>query len=328
MRLGFSGIITAALLTFAAPAFAEPTASERAIAQTLFDEGRALMKAGKHAEACPKLEESQRLDPAGGTLLHLGACYEAANKLASAWSTFHSALSQANRDKRADRADAARERIAGIEPKLSKLVIEVPPGVASLEGLEVTRDGAKVGAGQFGTAVPVDAGVVKIVVSAKGKRSHTAEITIGKEPSTQRVEIPLLADEQAGPVDTKKDDARPIPVPPPDEPPDGGPQRVAGIAMGAIGLAFGIVGGVFGGLTMMKKSEAEEHCNSANLCDQEGLDIQEEGILFGNIATTGFVAGGTFIGVGLIVFFTAPSGDGSGTTASIAPNGFQLIHTW
>ncbi|NUO49636.1 MAG: hypothetical protein HOV80_12335 [Polyangiaceae bacterium] len=329
MRLRFALPLAAAIGLWSASAFAQPTAEDRAIAQTLFDEGRALMNAGKHAEACPKLEESQRLDPAGGTLLHLGACYEGAGKLASAWSTFHSALSQANKDKRADRADAARERIAALEPKLSKLTIVVPPAVADLTGVQITRNGVKVGAGQFGSAIPVDAGVVKIVAKATGKRAYETEITVGKEPSTPRVEIPALEDE---PVSAP---ATPPPVPnqqPTSDtetaPNDGGPQRAAGIALGSIGLAAGIVGGVFGGLALMKQGEAEDHCNEQNLCSQEGLDIQEEGVLFGNIATAGLAAGGALFGTGLIVFLTAPSDEGATTTAAVSPNGFRLIHRW
>lgn len=51
-------------------------------ADVLFDEGTALMNAGKYAEACPKLEQSLKLDPGIGGMLWLADCYERAGRTA------------------------------------------------------------------------------------------------------------------------------------------------------------------------------------------------------------------------------------------------------
>ena len=51
-------------------------ASDVARADLAFREGRALLTEGNYDAACPKLEESQRLDPALGTLVNLAVCYE------------------------------------------------------------------------------------------------------------------------------------------------------------------------------------------------------------------------------------------------------------
>jgi serine/threonine-protein kinase len=332
VRLGPAVVLVASILAASSGssgARAEPTAAERAVAQTLFDEARTLVAASKFAEACPKLEESQRLDPAGGTLLHLAACYEGAGRLASAWSTFHGALSQALRDKRPDRAEVARARIAAIEPNLSKVAIDVPPEVASTKGLEVRRGDAVVGAGQFGTALPVDPGVIQIVVTAPGKRPFSRDVTVGNEPTVQRVAVPVLED--------LPPEAAPSPAPPPkpkpvvleQPPPDGEPQRIAGIVVGSLGLAIGAVGGVFGGLALARKGEAEDHCNEANLCDAEGIAIQEEGVTFGNVSTALIAVGGAALATGIIVFFTAPSSSSpASASAAISPNGARLTITW
>ncbi len=60
----------------ASPASAQDAAKKKKSAELLFQEGQQLIKDGKHAAACPKFEQSQKLDPAIGTLLNLAHCYE------------------------------------------------------------------------------------------------------------------------------------------------------------------------------------------------------------------------------------------------------------
>src|SRR6188768_4533635 len=97
------------------PAHAEAGAAQKAAAESLFDDGLKAMKSGHFAEACPKLEESERIDPAIGTLLYLGECYEKTGRTASAWATFREAASLANTSNQADRARVASARAQGLE---------------------------------------------------------------------------------------------------------------------------------------------------------------------------------------------------------------------
>jgi hypothetical protein len=94
MRVKSRVIAASALLlslSLAPRALADPTAEDRAAADTLFREGRALVKQGRYAEGCSKLVVSQKLDPTGGTLLALADCYELNGQTASAWATFSDA---------------------------------------------------------------------------------------------------------------------------------------------------------------------------------------------------------------------------------------------
>ena len=126
-------------------------ADDKAAAQALFDQGRKLMEQGRFAEACPKLESSEHLDPGAGTLLNLAACYEKNGQTASAWVTYTDAAT-ASQERHPDWAARAQGRAKALFPTLSHLVIQVPSAV---QGLEVKRDGKTLASGSQGTPMPV-----------------------------------------------------------------------------------------------------------------------------------------------------------------------------
>src|SRR5690242_14086811 len=109
-----------AALLCTAPAFAQ-----KAEANVLFDEGRALMTKKDYAGAISKLEQSQQLDPAVGTLLNLGECYLALGRTASAWSAYRDAASLAATTKQADRERYASKKAQELEARLSRLEVGV-----------------------------------------------------------------------------------------------------------------------------------------------------------------------------------------------------------
>src|SRR3954467_7016553 len=82
------GLCLAMPVAFPRAAHADATLADKAAAQSLFDQGRSLMTKGQYAQACPKLAESQRLDPGLGTQFNLADCYEHLGQTASAWAGF------------------------------------------------------------------------------------------------------------------------------------------------------------------------------------------------------------------------------------------------
>jgi hypothetical protein len=187
-------IVLAAAALCANPrlARADEPAQGSQIAQSLFDDGRVLMDAGRYAEACPKFADSHRLDPAGGTLLNLALCYELEGKTASAWAAFRDALSVAVRDQRRDRQELAEQHIAALGAKLTRLAVMVPKAVAA-SAPEITFDRANLPSAAWNTAIPVDPGEHRIVVTAEGHprwetsvlttepgRTYTAEVSLAE----------------------------------------------------------------------------------------------------------------------------------------------------
>ena len=118
-RLAWVAIAAGVAGVAAAPriALADETPVQRA--ERLFGEGKSALEAGHYAEACPKLAESQSLDPAAGTLLALGLCHEGEGKTATAWRELRQALEASQRAGRKDRADIWRRTTSIISRRSS-----------------------------------------------------------------------------------------------------------------------------------------------------------------------------------------------------------------
>ncbi len=304
-----SAVLVLAMLS-APRAGAAPSTEDRALATELFKQGRDLMTAGKAEEACPKLAESHRLDPGGGTVLNLALCYEAIGRLASAYSAFNDALAMARRDERDDRVTIATEHLASVEPRLSRLIIEVPPG-SELPELEVRRDGSEVARAAWGSAMPVDGGSHEISVRAPGRRPWSATVTVQNESDKQTVVVPLLEAEPA-PATAPPPPLAPTPTPAPVERPvpqqgsNGTTQRTWGFIAGGVGV-LGLGAGTYFGLqALSKRDESEALCRPS--CTVRGSELSKEATTSADWSTASFGVGIAALGLGAYLVLSA--GDG------------------
>jgi len=305
----FLGSLVAAHL-FSAASFAGP-AEQRAAADALFREGRTLVKQGQFAAGCAKLEASQKLDPAPGTLLALADCFEKDGRLASAWSTWNdaAALSRQRNDKR--RIETAEKRARELEPKLPKLEIDVPPESA-VEGLAVKRNDTPVDAAIFGSTVPVDPGEHAISATAPGREPWSTTVTVKPEPGVTNVRIPELVKLPEPKVETPPPPPveKPKPPPPPPPPPKtSSGQRTVGLVFVGLGVAGVLAGATFGGLTFLNVSKAEGQCDSSTppRCSQDGLDLYRTANTTATVSNISLAAGGAVLLTGIIVTALAPS---------------------
>src|SRR5215216_964477 len=102
------------------------SAQDTTRADETFHAGKALMKDGKLTEACPKFEESQKADPAPGTLLALAYCQELSGLLASAHANYLAASDLAAKEGQPKRHDAAANKAEELSRRVSTLTISVP----------------------------------------------------------------------------------------------------------------------------------------------------------------------------------------------------------
>lgn len=308
-------------LAIAAPAAAEPTAQERALASALFEEGRALMGKGRYAEACDKLAESQRLDPGGGTLLNLALCHERQGRTATAWIEFREARALARRDKRADREGAAATEMNKLGPALSMLAITVP-AEARAAGLVVKLDGAAISEAAWGTKIPVDPGKHVVTAEAPERRAATVTVEIGASASAPVVTIPPLAlEDRPKPPSTASPPAAPPASGASSRPPGSG-LRTAGFVVGGLGLAGLAVGAGVGVVAIARHNSSNALCPTTTCAPglEEAIRLNRQARTFARAADVALGVGAAGVVAGAVLLWVAPS-KASGVTVGGAVDG-------
>jgi len=309
LRRGPIFVATAlALLSLPGVAHAD---SPKIAAQALFEEGRKLVAEGRIAEGCPKLAESQKLDPAPGTQINLADCLERSGKTATAWVTYSEAAAAARSLGRADWEELATTRAAALEPRLTRLRIVVPPD-AEAEGLVVSRDGTAVGRAEWDTAIPVDPGVHSVGASADGRVAHRETVEVAPGHAVVVVRIPRLL-------------PRP-PLPAPNARATGTAQRAVGIAVGGAGLLSGVAGIVLGVRAAQMNRDGRATC-TGTVCPPDGADKVHTAHDLATASTVTFVGGGVLLAAGIVIYFTAPRAPRT-ANLQLLPQGVSLQGTF
>jgi hypothetical protein len=268
--------------------------SDAAMAETLFKEGKELMSKGDYVNGCPKLAESNRLDPGTGTLTALALCHEGQGKTATAWAEFIEVQSAAQQAQRADRVELAQQHIAQLEPLLPHLTIRVDAKVAQLR---VLRDDVAVGNAAWSSAIAVDPGEHVVRAEAPGYKPFVARVTLAARDGKTVVVDSLERAEKTpsiGPVVT------------PAEVRDGKGQRIAGLVVGALGLATLGVGTYFGVQAMSEASTANSRCTPQVCTDPSVIALNDDAKHNALAADIVLGVGLAVTVVGLVVFLVAP----------------------
>jgi hypothetical protein len=236
---------------------------DEAAARVLFSEGRKLAADGDYAAACPKFEESFRLDPGIGTGFNLADCWEHIGRTASAWGRFLGVAAAAKALGQGEREQVARERAAALEPKLSRLTVLVP---SPAPDMVVKRDAVPLGPASWGVAVPVDPGPHVVQATAPGRIPLSIDVTVGPSGDAPSVTVPALAIDpailQAAAPPGAAITGAAAPGPPAVRPAAG---RV--IVAGAIGVGALATAGIFGLMFQSANDDAKALCPD-NVCTQ------------------------------------------------------------
>lgn len=277
-------------------------------ADTLFREGRRLLQAGDVAAACPKFEESYRLDPAPGTLLNIADCDERSGKLTQAWQHFHNAALTL----RDDRVPIAQKRADNLQKKLVivnvKLPADAPPGTRALQdevdlppaslnvdrALTPGRHTFRLGGAAAGNVLTLDL--------KEGERRDIV-LELPPPPVTAKASTTSAALPPSPPPQIANDDT---PAPPTKRGIADDPKlpAYAAFGVGGLGLIFATVGLW---QTLDAKSDVDALCPNKVCTTQEGIDAASRGTTFNVVMIAGMIV--TVLGAGAgtyLLFHPAP----------------------
>jgi serine/threonine-protein kinase len=315
----------AVVLLLALPASAQTTTAQKVTAEAYFDDALRLMKSGAFNEACSKLEASQRLDPAVGTLLYLGECYEKRGRTASAWVTFRDAEALARATAQPQRAEMARVHAERLQAGLARVTVDVSDEARAIQGLQVRCGSVPIDPALAGAAVPVDPGEVVVEASAPGfaTLSRTVTVAVG---SKVNVSIPALT-RQSGAALPAGSAAVPVAATPtnPPTPAALAPERSAEsqglqagapvkqtvterqslvwpIALGAVGVVGLGVGAVLGSKAIGNASDAKELCPNGQCTEARGESLMDSARHQAQVSNVAFAVGAAGLAAGIIVY--------------------------
>jgi hypothetical protein len=287
-------------------------------AEAAFRAGRKAMQAGDYATACARFAESERLEPAPGTLLNLADCEEHSGHLVAAHEHFGLAASGFPRGDA--RRTLALQRESGVEKRLVRLTLRLAPSAP--EGT-VVRDGDTVLPGSaLGSSRLVDPGPHVVVVAATGHADHPYALTLREGDQVEQTLEP--GDVSAPGAPPAPPTAVPVPAPvepgPPAAPAASQTRRTIGYVVGGAGVAGLALGTVAGILALDRASTVKDHCPDL-ACDSQGLDAASQGKWLAPTSTAAFIAGAALLAGGAyLVFFGGSPSSSVALAPTVAPH--------
>ena len=322
LPLSLGAALSLAFLASAAPARAESDPAE-----ALFQQGVKEMEAGHYETACPRIEQSYRIDPRIGALFALAECESKRGRTATAvaryeeYLTRHGSLPRDKKAKQGDRALVARRQVDLLRPDLPRLTLVLPREAP--RDMVVRCDGATVAEDALGAPIPLDPGPHVISTSTSGGALSKVRLTIARGQQ-MRLVLTVAASPVAAPPPLGASPAAPETPPAPVAATGAHPtsaRRVGAYVAGGIGLAGLVVGGVFGGLALGQKSTVDARCtptaDPGTLgCHHDGYQASRSLQQFGLWSTVGFAAGLAGGVVAVVLIATEPARPKSDALAS------------
>lgn len=306
--LGVTPLLLTPRLCHAAPSEAE----------TLFEQGRQLLKEGRLEAACAAFDRSFTLDATPGTLLNLGDCQERTGHKAQAYASFQAAAELAKQQAWVDMAQEAERRAQQLSATFPRLTVTVPSGV---DGLVVTLNDAPLPEGDLGQARALPPGRIKLRAEAPGREPWSSELVLQQDQTIAVPELKPAVPAEPPPAESPR--LAPV-APQRRESPavSAGPAWApwAVVAVGGALLGTSVVTGV---LAQNKHRKLADGCPTPSTCPETLRSARDSGKTLALTTDVLWISGAVAVGGGLAWHFLTrqqPSEAGLHVAPALAAN--------
>ncbi|HEY4104521.1 MAG TPA: hypothetical protein VGM44_11550 [Polyangiaceae bacterium] len=285
------------VLLTAAPAFADPTAADRATARSLAGEGYHALQSKDYATAIDRFSRADALVHAPTLMIDWARALAGVGKLVEAQERYEQIIREGV-DPKAPKSwqkayNDANNELAALKPRLAWVTINV----SGTNDARVTIDGAPIPPAAIGVRRATNPGERSVRVVAKGYLPQKKTIQLA-EGSDSSVAFALQPDpDQQAQASTLLDTSAPAPS----EAPPKRKRTLAYVAMGVGGAGI-LVGGITGILAMNKHSELEKSCPGGACPSNQSNNLNSYHTL-ATVSDVGFAVGIPIAATGVALWF-------------------------
>jgi hypothetical protein len=285
-------------------AVARASGPQSATADAMFRYAKEAMARGDLATACAQFAESERLEPATGTLLNLADCEERSGKLSAALG--HYRMARDGMPPSDFRVSFANDKIASVTKRVPYLTLRLH--APTVPGTRVMIDEVELSPASLGVPIPVDPGRHICAVIVPGRADARREVSL-QEAQAQTLEL------VPGPVGEARRSV--FASAPSSEAGDSSTtSRTLGFVSGAVGLVGLGAGTVAGVITITAANTYKNECRNG-YCSPQGRDAAATGQVMQWVSPIGFAVGA--VGIGLASYFLFFQPKATRSTATVTP---------
>jgi hypothetical protein len=291
------------LLTAAGSARAESEADQLKKARAQFQQATEMEQAGNYSAALQAFREVGQFKMTPQVRFHIALCEEKLGKLVAALGGYELSLGDAEAVGPAFKQEV-ETTVTALRSRIPKVIIQRGQGA---QAAEIELDGVTLGNSSIGVESPIDPGPHTVTAKARGFKDFEATVSVSeRETKEVKVELEALPPEERE-AQVRRETGGPGPVDTPKKP---GWHWIGGGAAVGVGVVALIVAGAFYAQEQNNLRDVSVACGGKPTCDftvhpDAGKKYDQAKTQY-SISLGSAIAGGVFIGAGVVLFLLPP----------------------